>query len=100
VRGLRVVDACVFPRIPGVFIVANIYMISEKAADVLTEDHPRLLSSLPAECQKELAKTPVLRSQSGYEARRTYPAELEAAEAALICQRRERAGLKSTEAPR
>lgn len=32
---LRVVDASVFPRIPGYFIVSAVYMISEKAADVL-----------------------------------------------------------------
>jgi choline dehydrogenase len=32
-RGLRVVDASVFPRIPGFFIVAPIYMIAEKASD-------------------------------------------------------------------
>ena len=38
VAGLRVVDASVFPRIPGYFIVANVYMASEKAADVLHED--------------------------------------------------------------
>lgn len=31
-RNLRVVDASVFPRIPGTFIVLPIYMISEKAA--------------------------------------------------------------------
>ena len=33
--GLRVVDASVFPRIPGFFIVSAIYMIGEKAADVI-----------------------------------------------------------------
>jgi choline dehydrogenase len=37
-KGLRIVDASVFPRIPGFFIVTPIYMISEKAADVITED--------------------------------------------------------------
>ncbi|MCB1723141.1 MAG: GMC family oxidoreductase N-terminal domain-containing protein [Chromatiaceae bacterium] len=36
--GLRVVDASVFPRIPGFFIVSAVYMISEKAADVIVED--------------------------------------------------------------
>jgi choline dehydrogenase len=35
VDNLRVVDASVFPRIPGVFIQAPIFMISEKAADVI-----------------------------------------------------------------
>jgi choline dehydrogenase len=33
--GLRVVDASVFPRIPGFFIASSIYMIGEKAADVI-----------------------------------------------------------------
>ncbi len=37
-QSLRVVDASVFPKIPGYFIVAAIYMISEKAADVIIED--------------------------------------------------------------
>jgi choline dehydrogenase len=35
VKGLRVVDASVFPRIPGFFLVMPTYMISEKAADVI-----------------------------------------------------------------
>ena len=38
VNGLRVVDASIFPRIPGYFIVSNIYMASEKAADVILQD--------------------------------------------------------------
>lgn len=37
-EGLRVVDASVFPKIPGYFIVTAIYMASEKAADVIRED--------------------------------------------------------------
>jgi len=37
-RGLRVVDASVFPRIPGFFIVTPIYMVSEKASDVILRD--------------------------------------------------------------
>ena len=37
-EGLRVVDASVFPRIPGFFIVGAIYMIAEKAADVILAD--------------------------------------------------------------
>ncbi|MBS1816708.1 MAG: GMC family oxidoreductase N-terminal domain-containing protein [Acidobacteria bacterium] len=40
VQGLRVVDASAFPRIPGFFIVSAVYMIGEKAADVIaTEAH-------------------------------------------------------------
>jgi choline dehydrogenase len=39
VRNLRVVDASVFPRIPGTFIVTNVYMISEKASDVIADDN-------------------------------------------------------------
>ena len=35
VAGLRVVDASVFPRIPGFFIASAVYMIGEKAADVI-----------------------------------------------------------------
>ena len=35
VRNLRVVDASVFPRIPGFFIASAIYMIAEKAAEVI-----------------------------------------------------------------
>jgi choline dehydrogenase-like flavoprotein len=37
-QGLRVVDASVFPRIPGFFIACAVYMIGEKAADVILED--------------------------------------------------------------
>ena len=38
VTGLRVVDASVFPRIPGFFVVMPIYMIAEKAADVILRE--------------------------------------------------------------
>jgi len=34
-RNLRVVDASVFPRIPGYYPMAPIMMISEKASDVI-----------------------------------------------------------------
>jgi choline dehydrogenase-like flavoprotein len=33
VSGLRVVDASIFPRIPGTFIVSAIYIAAEKAAE-------------------------------------------------------------------
>jgi choline dehydrogenase-like flavoprotein len=36
--GLRVVDASIFPRIPGYFIASAIYMAAEKAADVIIAD--------------------------------------------------------------
>lgn len=39
VSGVRVVDASVFPRIPGFFIVSAIYMVSEKAAEVIIAEH-------------------------------------------------------------
>jgi choline dehydrogenase len=41
VRGttnLRVVDASVFPYIPGFFIVTPVYMIAEKASEVILND--------------------------------------------------------------
>ncbi len=47
VSGLRVVDASIFPNIPGYFIVTNIYMASEKAADVLIEDARDARDTMP-----------------------------------------------------
>lgn len=41
-KNLRVVDASVFPRIPGYFIVTSVYMIAEKASDVLLADARRI----------------------------------------------------------
>jgi choline dehydrogenase-like flavoprotein len=38
VRGLRVVDASVFPTIPGYFITVPIYLVSEKAADTILNE--------------------------------------------------------------
>ena len=35
VRNLRVVDASVFPRIPGLFILSAVFMIAEKASDAI-----------------------------------------------------------------
>ena len=38
IKGLRIADASIFPRIPGYFLVSSVYMIAEKAADTLIED--------------------------------------------------------------
>ena len=38
---LRVVDASAFPQIPGMFIVANIYMLAERATDVISNAYRR-----------------------------------------------------------
>jgi choline dehydrogenase len=38
VRGLRVVDASVFPKIPGFFILSAVYMAAEKASDAILAD--------------------------------------------------------------
>lgn len=40
-KGLRVVDASVFPHIPGMFIVLPIYIVSQKASAVILEDARR-----------------------------------------------------------
>ena len=37
-HGLRVVDASVFPRIPGFFIASAVYIVAEKAADAILHD--------------------------------------------------------------
>ena len=37
-KGLRIVDASVFPKIPGFFIALSVYMIGEKASDVILAD--------------------------------------------------------------
>ncbi len=71
VDGLRVVDASIFPKIPGYFIVTNIYVSSEKAADVISED------ALLERAKHQLRSTTV------------YPRELRAAEAAAIDLRRD-----------
>lgn len=37
-KGLRIADASVFPHIPGFFIASAVYMIGEKAAEMLLSD--------------------------------------------------------------
>jgi choline dehydrogenase-like flavoprotein len=66
VEGLRVVDASVFREIPGYFIAASVFMIGEKAADVLLADkreYPRALHTAEARAvhrRRELALDPPL----------------------------------------
>ncbi|MEX8518869.1 MAG: GMC family oxidoreductase [Leptothrix sp. (in: b-proteobacteria)] len=45
-RGLRVVDASVFPLIPGFFVASAVYMIGEKAADVILHPGKRDMASV------------------------------------------------------
>jgi len=39
VKGLRVVDASIFPNIPGYFIVSAVYTIAEKAAAAILKSY-------------------------------------------------------------
>ncbi|KAF5392692.1 hypothetical protein D9757_000986 [Collybiopsis confluens] len=45
VKGLRVVDASVFPKIPESNTQAPVYIVAERAADLIKEDHDILLDS-------------------------------------------------------
>jgi choline dehydrogenase len=61
-KNLRVVDASVFPHIPGTFIVLPIYMISEKAfATILKE---ALAGQAPADAEVPPSLTPATNSIS------------------------------------
>ncbi|WP_337174222.1 GMC oxidoreductase [Paludisphaera sp.] len=93
VSGLRVVDASAFPRIPGFFLVSNVFTIAEKAADAISEDHPIPAGELPAEARAELDRVPIIPSRPDLVARRAYPARMERAEAELVAARRRAAGL-------
>ena len=68
VERLRVVDASIFPEIPGYFIVTPIFMAAEKAAETLIDDSA------------------------------TYPDQLEAKEAQAVQQRRQAALLTPDQA--
>jgi choline dehydrogenase len=46
VKGLRIVDASIFPKIPGFFIVSAVYMAAEKASDVICADNKTRLRHL------------------------------------------------------
>lgn len=65
VERLRVVDASVFPRIPGYFIVTPVFMISEKAADTILQDRPSYPERMVAreaaavEERRRIAKVPL-----------------------------------------
>ena len=50
-RRLRVVDASVFPRIPGFFVASAIYMVAEKAAEMLLQ---RGAPARPAQAEPSL----------------------------------------------
>jgi choline dehydrogenase-like flavoprotein len=61
VQGLRVVDASVFPKIPGYFILAPVFMVSEKAAltildDPRDRDYPALVRKTEAEAVEKRRK--------------------------------------------
>jgi choline dehydrogenase len=38
IKNLRVVDASIFPKIPGLFIVCPIYVASQKASEIIIAD--------------------------------------------------------------
>ncbi|HEX4985339.1 MAG TPA: GMC oxidoreductase [Burkholderiales bacterium] len=59
VKGLRVVDASVFPQIPGYFICSAVFMIGEKAADTIIADcakYPHELRCLEARALSDRRK--------------------------------------------
>lgn len=72
VEGLRVVDASVFPKIPGYFILTPIFMVSEKAADTFLQE----------------------RRDSAW-----YPSAIEEAEARAIHERRRKAHRRQPQHP-
>ena len=57
-QGLRVVDASVFPRIPGFFLVTAIYMVAEKASAAILADAGAPAVSSPSDLRHVLARLP------------------------------------------
>jgi GMC oxidoreductase/Patatin-like phospholipase len=90
VRGLRVVDASIFPEIPGFFIVTNTYMISEKAADTITED---ARNPIPPDFVSGEKEPEDVRERYWQRFTQAYPRKLRESEAELVHQRRKSAGI-------
>jgi choline dehydrogenase-like flavoprotein len=90
VRGLRVVDASIFPEIPGFFIVTNTYMISEKAADIITQDAK---DPIPRDFFSGAKEPEDVQERFWQRFTRAYPKELREREASLIQERRKSAGI-------
>lgn len=82
VRGLRVVDASAFPRIPGYFIAAATMMLGEKAADTLlaaSPHYPEALEDAEAravEARRTAARCLTARAPAGaHDERKRLPAD-------------------------
>lgn len=64
-KNLRVVDASVFPKIPGFFIVSSVYMISEKASDLILaaaeeqDDVDRIVGLLKGKLVTDYQRAPI-----------------------------------------
>jgi choline dehydrogenase-like flavoprotein len=93
VQGLRVVDASIFPEIPGFFIVTNTYMISEKAADTIIADAKNPIAPDFVSGANESLD---VRERYWQRYIRSYPRELREQEAKLIADRRTAAGVVSS----
>jgi choline dehydrogenase len=56
VKNLRVVDASVFPDIPGFFIISSVYLMSEKASEVILSDRKLARAGKAREWPKPASK--------------------------------------------